>query len=424
MKVTYFQQVPYRHLPPDFAERYESVVSTPYHALTRPEQVADAFQDAMGELMHAARAGFDALVVTEHGQCSYDMVPNPDLLAAALAHATEAEGLSTAIYPLGRSLGKAREPLRVAEEHAVLDCMSRGRLVCGFPIGLGYDANVNNGVPPMETRPRYDENLRLILRSWTAREPFAWNGRHSQHRMVNLWPRPMQDPHPPVWITATGNPRTIEFILESGFGFNYFGWFGARTTAPRIFERFWGTVDALGKPVNPYQVGFMQLIGVAETDEKAEKLYAEHAEYFFQRGLGSVPMERMMLPGGIDIRGVEALLRDPGDTGLYARMRTAPFRDLAETGCAIVGSPDTVAEQLIDIIKRHRIGNLHAMLQFGSMPAELTKFNIDLFAAEVLPRLKGIWRDDAPPHHWWPERLGGDLSPLRAAAGAVTGGLR
>jgi len=136
MKVNYFQQVPYRHLPDDFEANHESVVTTPYHGLVDPKLIVEAYRNALDECMYAARAGFDGVAITEHGQSSYDMAPNPDLLEAALAYATETQGLATAIYPIGRSLGKSREPIRVAEEQAMLDCMSNGRLICGFPVGL------------------------------------------------------------------------------------------------------------------------------------------------------------------------------------------------------------------------------------------------------------------------------------------------
>lgn len=109
----------------------------------------------------------------------------------------------------------------------MLDAISNGRLIAGFPVGLAYDANVNNGVPPAETRLRFDENLELVLKAWREREPFPWNGRFHQHGSVNIWPRPIQA-GPPVFITGIGNPRTMEFCLQNGYGFNYFGWFGAR----------------------------------------------------------------------------------------------------------------------------------------------------------------------------------------------------
>lgn len=407
MKVTYFQQIPYRHLPADFQHRYEAAVTTPYHELVEAARVQEAFHDALGEIMHAARAGFDAIAATEHGQSSYDMAPNPNIVEAAVAYATAVEGIDVGIYPLGRSLGKSREPLRVAEELAMLDAISGGRLIAGFPVGLAYDANINNGVPPAETRLRFDENLELVLRAWQEREVFAWNGRFHQHPAVNIWPRPLQDPHPPVFITGIGNPRTMEFCLDRGFGFNYFGWFGARVTGRRVFDRFWDAAERLGKEPNPYRMGFMQTICVADTDAEAERLYARHAEYFFQKALGSIPMERLALPGGIDIKGLEFIFRDPGDFGIYPRMKEASFAELMEAGSVICGSPATVRDQILDFVRDYRIGNLHAMLQFGSMPTELARHNIDLFAEQVLPALRPVWDDGGWAHHWWPQRLGG-----------------
>ena len=217
MRFIYLQHIPYRHLAEDFAARFpESVVTTPYLRRSGAERSrTPTFARDSTRSMHAARAGFDAVGLTEHGQSSYDMDPNPDLGAAALAYQIGAEDLNTGIYVVGRSLGKSREPLRVAEELAWLDNLSAGRLMTGFPVGLPYDANINAGIPPIETRARYDENLSFVLKAWTAREPFAWNGKYSQYMSVNVWPRPFQAPHPPVSITGTGNPNTDPIRLAA-----------------------------------------------------------------------------------------------------------------------------------------------------------------------------------------------------------------
>jgi alkanesulfonate monooxygenase SsuD/methylene tetrahydromethanopterin reductase-like flavin-dependent oxidoreductase (luciferase family) len=158
-------------------------------------------------------------------------------------------------------------------------------------------------------------------------------------------------------------------------------------------------------------MGFMQTICVADTDEQAEKLYAKHAEYFYQKAIGSIPMERLALPGGIDIKGLEFIFRDPGDFGIYPKMREATFSELVEAGSVICGSPATVRDQISEFVREFRIGNLHAMLQFGSMPHELAKDNISLFGESVLPHLRDIWTDEGYDHHWWPTALGGTPRP-------------
>jgi alkanesulfonate monooxygenase SsuD/methylene tetrahydromethanopterin reductase-like flavin-dependent oxidoreductase (luciferase family) len=405
MKVSVFSQVPYRQLADDYEQHHESVVTPPWD-IVEPDELRASFRDSLDQLVHGARRGFDGVAFTEHAQTVWDMAPNPSLIGAAVGYATETEGLDVAICALGRSLGKAREPVRVAEEYAMLDCISGGRLLAGFPVGLAYDANVNNGVPPIETRARFDENLPLVLRAWSDPKPFAHNGKFSQYPSVNIWPRPLQQ-RPPVWITGIGNPATMQFTLDNGFGFNYFGMFGVKETGKRIFDRFWEIAEKSGHEKNPYRAGIMQAVCVGETDEEARRIYGKHVEVYFRQMIGGISMERLAMPGGIGLPGLQAIMRDPGDFGMYQRLRTATLDDLIEAGCVVLGSAETVAEQLSRIVDECGVGHFLAMLQVGSMPRDLTMENIDRFADGVLPHLRSIYADDAIDNHWWPERLGG-----------------
>ena len=310
------------------------------------------------------------------------------MAAAIVAHATAVEGLDTAINVLGRSLGKAREPLKVAEEYALLDTLSGGRLIAGMPVGLSYDANQNGGIPPIETRFRAQEGRALLEKAWSATEPFAWNGKYSRYPFVNIWPRPIQQPRPPFWVPGGGTPSTLAEVLDREDVFTYLSWFGPTLTGRRIFDRFWDIADQKGRDHNPYRLAFLQTVCVADTDAEAERLYGEHLQTHFRNGLGAIPLEAFALPGYIDIRGVEAIVRDPGDLGIAPKLRTITFRELADTRAAIVGSAATVREQITEFVKECRIGNLLVMLHVGSMPHELARHNISLFASDVLPHLR------------------------------------
>jgi len=401
-----FQQAPYRFMPAGFEDRgVPSVVSTPYGEIVEPGRVFDSYCWFMDELLAALRAGFDGVAVTEHGQTSYDMTPNPNLPAAVLANAIRTERPEAALIVLGRSLGKTREPLRIGEEYAMLDCLSGGRLVAGLPVGLSYDANLNNGIPMVETRDRYREAHELVMRSWTEPEPFPWNGRYSQYALVNSWPRPLQKPHPPIWVPGSGSPGTMAWTIERSYAFVYLSWFGPTLTASRIFDRYWEAADKHGVPRNPYRVGFVQSVVVSETDERAEVEYGKYVENAFRQGPGSVPLHYMGLPGYVEPRGVEAMLRDPGDFGLAAELRHVTFGRLAEARSVIAGSPATVREQILEFTKEFGIGNLLVMLQMGGMPHELTMKNIQLFAEEVLPYLREQWTDEGWENTWWPSGL-------------------
>jgi alkanesulfonate monooxygenase SsuD/methylene tetrahydromethanopterin reductase-like flavin-dependent oxidoreductase (luciferase family) len=416
VKVLVMGQAPYRYLQADFVEHYSSVVTTPYDELTEPARVSESLHSYVEELLHAARAGFDGVGVSEHSQSSYDMSPNPNLAAAIVAHTTRVEGLDTAINVLGRSLGKAREPLKIAEEYAVIDNLSGGRLIAGLPVGLSYDANQNGGIPPVETRLRYREGRALLEKAWSATEPFAWNGRFSRYPFVNVWPRPVQQPRPPFWVPGSGTPSTLADILEREDVFAYLSWFGATLTGRRIFDRYWDLADEKGRDRNPYRAAFVQTVFVADTDAEAERLYGEHAERHFRNALGAIPAPSFALPGYVEPAGIEHIIRDPGDLGLAAKLHNITFRELADTRAVVVGSPATVREQLTEFVKECRIGNLLVMLHVGSMPHELALHNIDTFAAEVLPHLHGIWEDEGWEHRWWPTGIGARADSAMAGA--------
>lgn len=418
MKVSLCEQVPYRYLPEGFEDRYSSVVTAPYRELVESERMQQSLRSAYAELLHAARAGFDGVCVTEHSQSAYDISPNPDLLAAAVAYAAQAEDLDVAITVLGRSLGKTREPLKVAEEYALLDCVSGGRLIAGFPVGLSYDANQNGAIPAVETRERYTEHRELILKAWAESEPFPWNGRFEKYGQVNIWPRPIQQPHPPIWIPSTGSPGTLTDILKRDYAFAYLSWDGPKLVGRGVFDRFWDLAERLGRDRNPYRLAFMQVVAVSDTDERAEKEYSKHLEAHYRRALGTIPPTSMAVPGYVEPAGIEHMLRNPGEMGMLARMRNITYKEIVDSQVAIVGSPATVADQIEEFVREFRIGNLLVMLQNGSMPRELTEKNISLFAEQVLPRLRPVWDSEGWENHWWPRA---QRTPSAAATTAGAG---
>jgi alkanesulfonate monooxygenase SsuD/methylene tetrahydromethanopterin reductase-like flavin-dependent oxidoreductase (luciferase family) len=402
MKISLFQQAPYRFLPEDFEERYASCVTMPYHELADAAGMTATMHAMIDEALLALRLGFDGVALTEHGQAAYDVSPNPSLAGAIVANALRTENLDAALIMLGRSLGKTREPLKIAEEYAVLDVMSGGRLVAGFPVGLSYDANINQGIPGVETRGRFQEGYELLRRAWASEEPFAFNGRYSQYAKVNLWPRPVQQPSPPIWIPGTGSPGTVSSVLAQDAAFVLLTWLGVTVGGAGIFDRFWEQCEKEGKEVNPHRVGVVQVCAVAETDERAEADYGPWIERGFRHGLGSIPPHFFLQPGYVPARGLQGMLRNTADPGIGGRLHEVTFEELAEAGCAIVGSPATVRERLEAVCREMKVGNLLVMMQMGEMPHELTARSIQLFSEEVLPHLKGMWERDGYEHRWWP----------------------
>jgi alkanesulfonate monooxygenase SsuD/methylene tetrahydromethanopterin reductase-like flavin-dependent oxidoreductase (luciferase family) len=409
MKVTMFHFMPYRDLPMDFEKRYPSAwVDAPWWEVANANKVTEYYNWSIDELMLAAKLGFDGIGTNEHHQNPYGFMCNPNLFGAILAKMTRDQGLdNVALVQLGATISATSPPIRIAEEYAVLDCVSGGRLIAGLPVGLGVDVNVSYGVTPMHQRERWREGIDLMLKAWTAKEFFAWNGKHFQLPKVNLWPRPVQEPHPPVLIPGNQSSTTWDYVHERNFPYAYLSYFGGGS-AGNVMDRFWERALAKGKDKNPYRASFLQLVAVAETDRKAEEEYGKHVEYFYHKLL-HLPTHQVVPPGHTDYKSLLNILVSGKDflqySDLSVDLKKMTAKDMIEKEFVVIGSPATVRQKLEAMAKRLNVGHLMVALQFGSMPHAQTVRNIELFAREVLPHLQKIWDDQKWENEWWPKSL-------------------
>jgi alkanesulfonate monooxygenase SsuD/methylene tetrahydromethanopterin reductase-like flavin-dependent oxidoreductase (luciferase family) len=399
--------MPYPRLPADFAEHNRSVWVDIDPTLFDPAAAHSVYNDYLDELEFAAASGFDGVCVNEHHSNGYGLMPSPNLMAATLARST----WDAALVVMGNSLALYNPPIRVAEEMAMLDVISGGRLVAGFPVGTPMDTCFAYGINPSTLRARYHEAHDLVVRAWTSDAPFPFNGRFTKLRYVNCWPRPVQRPHPPIWIPGGGSVDTWEWCARMDYVYSYLSYFGFKAGSETM-RGYWSKMAELGKEPNPYQAGFIQFVGVADTDAEAMDIYKEPAEYFYHRCLH-------LHPGFADPPGYksEATVRAGVESQIEAasqvrdsaqskggRVSQRTWRAMVDAGYVIVGSPTTVAEQLSHAAKSLNVGHLMLLLQFGNMTKELTHFNTDLFARRVLPEIHGLF-DDEWEDHWWPASL-------------------
>ena len=283
MKISAFHLMPYRELPADFEKRYESVwVTPPWWELADARRVGQYYNWTLDELLHAARSGFDGVCTNEHHQNAYGFMPSPNLMGSVLARATE--GMDVAIVQMGATLPTSNPPIRVAEEYAMLDCISGGRLVAGLPLGSPMDVNLCYGITPMEQRERYREAFALTLKAWQAREIFAWNGRYYQLANVNLWPRPIQQPHPPVWVPGSGSVSTFDFAVEHDVCYCFLSYSGARS-AKVMMDGYWDVVAKKGGSRIRTAPDSSSSSPCPRPTRRAEEEYARHVEYFYHKCL-------------------------------------------------------------------------------------------------------------------------------------------
>jgi len=400
VKLLWFHLMPYTELPEDFRDQHNSIWVDIDSRLFDPRRAHSMYNEFMDELEHAAEMGFHGICVNEHHSNGYGMMPSPNLIAASLARRTR----DAAIVVLGNSLALYNPPLRVAEEMAMIDCISGGRLVAGFPVGTPMDTCYAYGQNPSQLRQRYMEAHDLVVRAWTDPDPFVWNGRFHKLRYVNAWPRPLQLPHPPIWIPGGGSIETWRWCAERDYVYSYLSYFGYKAGLATM-RGFWAEMDRLGKDRNPYRAGFLQFVGVAESRAEAMRVYRESAEYFFNRSLHVDP--RFAGPPGYSS---EATIRARVSSQVaqaaarQAEGGAAPaqdFESIVERGYVIVGSPDEVADQLRNVALDLNVGHLMLLLQFGNMGRELTFANSELFAKRVMPQLADLF-DDRFENRWWP----------------------
>jgi alkanesulfonate monooxygenase SsuD/methylene tetrahydromethanopterin reductase-like flavin-dependent oxidoreductase (luciferase family) len=395
MKFHFFHLMPYPYLPDDFRDRYHSVwVDAPAPELYDPVAGHGVYHQYLDQLELADQLGFDGICVNEHHQNAYGLMPSPNLMASTLARTTS----DAKIVVMGNSVALYNPVIRVAEEMAMLDVLSGGRLVAGFPVGSPMDVAYCYGANPATLREKYLEGVDLILRAWQAEEPFSFNGRYTQLRYVNPWPRPVQRPHPPVWIPGGGSIETWDWCAKRNFLYAYLSYFGYEFGL-RTMEGFWETIDANGLPRNPYRAGFLQFVGVADSDAEAERLYAGAADYFYNRCLHNYA-GFLMPPGYTSIatmqKRVTSALRGTAAIG----EKQLSWKDFVERKYIVAGRPDTVVEQLEEMAARLNVGHLMVLCHYGNMADETARYNATRFAEDVIPKLRHVfdgWEDD-----WWP----------------------
>jgi hypothetical protein len=174
-----FHLMPYRDLPADFEERYQTAYVDPlWFDVADADKVGQYYNATLDEMLYAASAGFHGVCTNQHHQNAYGFMANPSLMGSVLARGTN--GQNVAIIQLGSTLPSTSPPTRIAEEYAMLDCISGGRLVAGFPTGLPTDATISNGVVPIEQRERYREALSLVRKGNVRLERQALSARHGQ----------------------------------------------------------------------------------------------------------------------------------------------------------------------------------------------------------------------------------------------------
>src|SRR5438876_11054887 len=270
MKIFMFHLMPWAHLPASYEGPAWVKCPNSHYDARRGHDLYNRYIDELGR---AEALGFDGVCVNEHHANAYGNMPSPNLIASILARQTERMRIAV----VGNALPLYNPPIRVAEEFAMIDCISGGRLIAGFVVGGGpeyYSFSIN----PAHARERFYEAHDLILKAWTEPGPFEFIGKHYQIRYVNTWPKPVQQPYPEVWIPGVGSLETMEFVARHHYAYMGIPYFHI-SVFERTFRLFREACEREGYEPDPIQQGWLVPICVAETDEEARREYEEHRVY-------------------------------------------------------------------------------------------------------------------------------------------------
>jgi alkanesulfonate monooxygenase SsuD/methylene tetrahydromethanopterin reductase-like flavin-dependent oxidoreductase (luciferase family) len=280
-------------------------------------------------------------------------------------------------------------PLRVAEEIAMLDVISAGRVVSGQVVGTGnefFSYNVN----PTYARERFREAHALIVKAWTEPGPFAWEGEHFQFRYVNVWPKPYQQPHPPIWIPGSGSSETIDWVAERRYTYMVLPTLAPYAVRAASAEAFRAACERNGYTARHDQIGWGIGVYVADTDAQAVAEYEPHFWYYARNLLKNRDTFNAP-PGHSSIRSLLGALerRRVGRPGNFST-----WEEIQKAGYVVVGSPATVRDRLREIAQATGLGVLVPNFSVGNVPHHLTRKSMELFAREVMPALRDLNTDD------------------------------
>lgn len=381
MEVHMFHLMPWQKLPDDYLTDFEKHPAgwvTYPNTFFDPVVGADLYNTYLDQLEYAETLGFDGVCVNEHHQNQYGLMPAPNIIAALLARRTS----RIKIILLGNGIPLRDHPQRVAEEVAMLDVITRGRIVSGFVRGIGpeyYSFDLN----PAVSRERFEEAHDLIIQAWTRPGPFSFYGKHYRFRHINVTPRPYTKPHPPVWIPTLGSTETVDFTAERRYPYMML-YTPRKRMQQALAEYVRSAEEKFGYTPGPEQKGWGIPVYLAETEARAHAEAESHILWLFHHGL-RMPYNMLNPPG----------YTSPKNLVRYAQGGKSSFRDvtykqLIDDEWIFVGTPESVCDRLVKYAAEMEVGHLIVLLQFGSMPDAMARKNMELFARFLLPELQPL----------------------------------
>ena len=381
MKAYFFTEMPYPYVPEEVEHALGSSRIVVPNSYCDPVEMAELYNRYLDLYEYADELGLD-LMLNEHHETMTCVNAAISVTAGALARRTR----NARIVLLGTPLPHRDNPVRVAEEIAILDCISRGRIISGFVRGVPTEIHPSN-TNPVLNRARFEEAHDLIIKAWTTPGPFDWEGRFWNYRYVNPWPRPYQQPHPPIWITGSSLDN-VPWVADHGYVFATFLTPYEWTTS--LLDVYKRRCAEQGLPApGPDRFAYLAMCYTAETDAQAQA-EGEQLLWYLRR----VRHPQFNAPPGY----VSPLVQARSILGAAGKGYADSYETLQEKGIVMVGSPETMIKRIRTLYERCGIGHLLMMNHAGAMPEHQVRKSLGLFAREVYPAIRDLGaREEVAP---------------------------
>jgi alkanesulfonate monooxygenase SsuD/methylene tetrahydromethanopterin reductase-like flavin-dependent oxidoreductase (luciferase family) len=337
------------------------------------------YHERLEEYRLADEVGFDAIMINEHHGGPYCMQIRCGTMSAVVAAITS----KAKILQLGTPLPAYDNPVQIAEELAMIDMVSKGRLVAGIVRGGGPE-QILNDTNPAYNRERFVEAHDLMVAAWTRPGPFRWEGDHYHVRVVNPWVLPLQQPHPPIFVPGIASLESIDFAAAHGYP--YVALNTSVVATKKIYERYDAKAEEAGYTAGPQHHGYLGFVHVAPTEEEAMRNAEEYL--WLPDALSPVYKDHWVNPTGyVTWEARQARLK------ALASVVSGTLRDHLASGFLIAGTPKQVIARLREQLAETRPGSLIMMPNQGRMNHEVSKTSIRLMGEEVIPALREIGRE-------------------------------
>ena len=349
-----------------------------------PEVGANLYNRYLDEKLYAEEMGFDGLMLNEHHSTPFCMQGVTNIGASILARQTT----KAKIVILGNILPIWDDPLWLAEQLAMIDMISHGRLVSGFVRGGGRES-VSHNSPPVFNRERFEEAHDFVIKAWTDPGPFRWEGKHYHYRYVNPWMRPYQKPHPQVWIPSTVSVETVRWSAQHRYPLVLL----ATKLGPTkdAFDMYHDAAAEFGYESGTQHVSYLWKVHVDETEEKADEVGRKYlsgvSNPFLSGNEGMVNPAVMSLPGHTSRRSRRLEASRFGPTGRFGTNRRT-YEDQANDYTIVTGTPDTVIPKIKHVLETLRPGSVFFWDGDGAMSHEDQMRSLRLMGEYVIPAVR------------------------------------